>query len=457
MKIKKVLQAKGKVGQWICLLLLALIFQNAGYGQSQEIPTYTLQQAISYALENSSAIRNANINIADADQQIIERRAFGLPRLNAGVDYNHFAIIPKTLVPAQFVDPNAMEGEFEQFQFGTKNNLTAKLEASSMIFDGSYFTGLRAAKVYRQYVQNEFKQKQQEVRNAVMEAYLPALILEESKTTIEKNIQNLNQLLFETKELYKAGFVEQLDVDRLELSIANLSAELSTLEKQKQLAYNVLKFQMNYPVSEPLSTVDNIDALLLPVSDEDLNSAIPYTARPEYGVLQMATRLNELNIELQKNGYLPSIGAFGSYQHSIQGNSLFRNGNYIPSLILGLQLNVPIFDGLEKKAKVARAKLDLDIINNQRRDFERAMDLEIANARNAYLTAKDKLANQEKNLVLAEKIYNTSKIKYKEGVGSSLEIFQAEQSLFQTQQNIIQAKFELLQSKIQLDKALGKQ
>lgn len=434
--------------------ILFILFSTQLFGQ--DTPKFTLEEAINYALEKSSNIKNAQINLADADQQIIERRSFGLPRLNAGVDYQHFIQIPKTLVPAQFVDPMAMEGEFAELQFGTKNNLTAKLEATSMIFDGSYFTGLRAAKAYKEYVQKELLQTKQEVRNAVTEAYLPALILEESQKTIKKNIDNVSKLLAETKALYKEGFVEQLDVDRLELSIANLDAQWSTLERQKNLAYNVLKFQMNYPVLEALQTVDDIDALLLPVSDEDLTGNIPYEARPEYSVLRLAGRLNELNVELQKNGYLPSLGAFGSYQHSIQGDQLFNNSNYIPTLVVGLQLNVPIFDGFEKRAKVERAKLDLEILQNQITDFERGMTLEVANARNAYQDAQEKLVNQQKNLALAERIYNTSQIKYKEGVGSSIEIVQAEQSLFQTQQNIIQAKYEMLQAKIQLDKALGK-
>lgn len=445
---------KKRVKNLLAILGLCLLFTSSSF--AQEVPKYTLEDAIKYALENSNSVKNAHINIADAQQQIYERRAFGLPRLSAGVDLQHFVQVPKTLVPAQFVDPNAPEGEFEELQFGTKNNVTAKLDASAMIFDGSYFTGLKAAKAYKQYVQKELLQKEQDTRNLVTEAYLPALILEETQKTITKNIENISTLLTETKALYKEGFVEQLDVDRLELSIANLKTQRATLERQKNLAYNVLKFQMNFPVMDEIETVDDIDALLLPVSEDDLTGAIAYETRPEYSVLKFAGQLNQLNIDLQKNGYLPSLGAFGSYQHSFQGNKLFKDNNYIPTLVVGLQLNVPIFDGFEKRSKVNRAKLDLDLHNNRIKDFERGMTLEVANARNAYMDGKEKLANQQVNLTLAERIYNTSKIKYKEGVGSSIEIVQAEQSLFTTQQNIIQAKFELLQAKIQLDKALGK-
>ena len=124
--------------------------------------------------------------------------------------------------------------------------------------------------------------------------------------------------------------------------------------------------------------------------------------------------------------------------------------------MVGLSVNVPLYSGGAKKAKLQRAKLDLEKSNNQMRSLERAIWMEVGNARVAYKNAVQRVTDQQKNLDLAQKIYNTTQIKYKEGVGSSLEITQAEQALFQSQQNVIQAKYELLLSKVDLDKALGK-
>jgi len=174
--------------------------------QAQEKTSFTLEEAVHYAMENSLTLKNSFIDITDAEERILENRAFGLPKVNFGVNYQYFLELPVSLVPAEFF--GGMPGEFSELTFGTKNNLAASLEASTMVFDWSYFTGLRAAKAYRNFASQQVLTSKREVRNQVQSAYLPPLILEESKKTLQKNITNLEKLLFETKELYKAGFVE---------------------------------------------------------------------------------------------------------------------------------------------------------------------------------------------------------------------------------------------------------
>jgi len=422
---------------------------------AQEPVQMTLEDAIKYALDHSIEMRLAQINIADAEEQIVERRALGIPQVSAGADYQYFLKVPASVVDISNFDPNVPEGTFEKLEFGLKNNLTLDLTAQALIFDASYLTGLRAAKAYRTYVQKDQERVVYEVKNSIVESYLPALILEESKKTLLKNIDNLDKLLVETKALYKEGFIEQLDVDRLELSLANLQTEVENLDRQKTLIYNVLKFQMGFPIEDAIIAVDDIEALFEPATDEQLTSTINYDRRPEVQVLEMGIQLNQLNVELNKSGYLPSLAAFGSYQQSAQGNNLFDNPVWVPSAVIGLQLNVPIFDGFEKRAKINRAKLDLEEARHQQTQLKRAISLEITNARTSYTSAIQRLDSQRRNRALAERIYNTTKIKYKEGVGSSIEITQAEQSLYETQQNYTQARYDLLVAKRALDKALG--
>ncbi|MEL6635205.1 MAG: TolC family protein [Bacteroidota bacterium] len=423
---------------------------------AQDSETLSLEQAINYAMENNFSIRNAQVNIADAEEQIVERRSFGLPRLDGSVNYNYFVQLPASLIPAQAFDPNAPEGEFTEVAFGTRNDLQLGLSLTTLVFDGSYFVGLRAAKAYRQYVDRELIAKRQEVTNAVRDAYLPALIIQQTRNTLVRNLGTIDKLLTETKALYREGFVEQLDVDRLELSKANLETSINNLDREAQLVYNVLKFQMGYPLDREVVASDEIEQLLVPATAEELTAEVDYGSRPEYQVLGVGEQLSQLNIDLNRAGYLPSLAAFANYRSSVQGDNLFDDPFFIPSFIVGFQLQVPIFDGFEKRAKVNRAKLELTKLQNQRSDLERAIELEVANARTSYSSAQSRVDDERRNLNLAEKIYNTTQIKYREGVGSSLELVQAEQSLFSTQQSHIQAIYELLLAKIALDKALGK-
>ena len=422
-------------------------------GSLQAQDQMTLEQATRYALDNSLTIQNAKINIADADQLIKERKAFGLPQINGKIDYQYYFQVPKILLPESFgLDP---EGNRVEATFSLKNNLNLGVSASSILFDGSYLTGVKAAKLYRQYVEKELVAQQQEINDMVRDAYLPPLLISETIAMLDKNITNLEKLHHETEAMYKEGFVEQLDVDRLLLSLANLKTEKENLARQRETAINYLKFAINYPTDKELIIADNMESLLKEATDEELVKPVQYESRPNYQVAQMGIELNAMNVELYKKGYLPSLVAFASYQYGFQGDKFNDEGFWFPTGIVGATVNIPIFDGFDKRAKMQRARLAMDIAQNQKRELERAINLELQNARTNYLSAQEHVWNQKENVDLAERIYDMTQIKYKEGVGSSLEITQAEQSLFNTQQNYTQAVYNLLAAKAALDKALG--
>ncbi len=452
-------------------------------GAQPQARQMTLEEAIQYALTESIKIKNAQISIADAEQQIIERRAIGIPQLSGGITFTRYLQVPRQPLPEGFnifgLFGRALSEDLRDFlsedtqmevdqafggmnggsgsqgiAFFLPNNFTAAITLDAMAFDGSYFVALKAAREYRKYTVKEFDVRRREVRNAVIESYLPVLLIEENINLLDKNISNLEKLFFETREFYKAGFAEQLDMDRQELSLANLQVERENLLRQKELAVANLKFVIGYPLEEPLSVTDNLEAMLLEATDEALVADIDLLRRPEFELLNQAILMNEFNIKLNKAGYLPTLRAFGNVQQQYQGEDL-QSGFWAPSSFVGLNLNVPIFDGLGKKAKIQRAQLDLETAKNQQKDLERAITLEVKNARTNYFNARRRLNSQQNNLGLAERIYQTAQVKYREGIGSSLEINQAEQSLYATQSNYMQALYDLLLAKAKLEMALG--
>ncbi len=458
------------------LLTLPLLAQ-------QQAVQMSLDDAIDYALENSLTIKDAQIAIADAEEQIVERRSTGLPQVNGSLNFQHYLAVPRQPLPEGFdifglfgqvlavdlydqlseqtqmaVDDsfsgNGGGGGEEGIAFFLRNNFTAGIDVNAMIFDGSFFVALKAARAYRQYTLRDFATTQREVENSVIEAYLPVLLVQENIELLDKNIKNLEQLLFETRELYKAGFAEQLDIDRQELSLSNLRIERENLVRQKEVALTNLKFTIGFPIDQPLVVSDDLDAMAVEAEALLSEKASP-GSRPEVALIDQAIRMNELNIKLNKAGYLPSLNAFGAVQQQYQGND-FETGFWAPAAYVGLNMSVPIFDGLNKKAKIQRARLDLEKAKIQRQDLVRGISLEVANAQTNFRNASSRLSSQEKNLDLAERIYETAQVKYREGVGSSLEVTQAEQSLYTTQSNYMQALYDVLQSKARLEMALGK-
>lgn len=442
--------------QW--LLLLGLLVWQLLPATAQQTTQMSLQEAVQYALNNSTVLKNAQINIADAEAQIIERRAWGLPQLTGNANFQRYLKVPSQPLPDAFL------AFFEQLgipvqreaSFLLKNNFNAGLMLDAMLFDGSYFVGLQAARAYRLYTAQEYTTQQRGVRNAVVDAYLPALIIDKNLEILDKNLTNLEKLLGETKELYKAGFSEQLDIDRLELSAANLRTERENLQRQRDVAIAALKFTINFPQDGVLALSENLNEMAVEATDEELNGAPNLAARPEVTQVDMAISLNEYNVRLNRSGYLPALRLLGAYQQSYQGNNK-DDGFWAPSSYVGLNLSIPIFDGFDKKAKIDRARLDLELAKIQRYDLERSIQLEVNTARTNYTSAKQRFESQKRNVALADRIYQTTQVKYREGVGSSLEVTQAEQSLYDSQRNYMQGLYDLLKARTELSKALGKQ
>ena len=451
-----------------------LAFGTPLFGQGAPEP-YSMKEAIAYAQQKSISIQQANLDLARAKQQVREYTSIGLPQVNGKIEYNYNINLPTQYLPDfitpavvgtlegfQLVPPGTTaglpEGEPQAAQFGVKNSLTMGASVNQLIFDGSYFVGLKAAKGLVEMTQKQTQLSKYDIEYNVKKSYLTVLIAEENKKVLLRNIENLEKLYLETKAYYENGFTELLDVDRLDLSLANLKSEANMVDRQVELAYNVLKFQMNYPLEEPIALTDSLASLMTEPNVEDLTGAINLDNRWELKIMKQNEYLNELNVQRYKMGYAPSLSAFFVHQYQLQRNDLFdtNEGKFTPITIVGASLNVPIFDGFNKDAKIKMAKIDQSKISLQIKQFKLATELQVTNARAIYNNAKQRLDNQSKNLKLAERILNTTKIKYREGIGSSMEISTAEQELYRTQSNYLNALYDVVIAIADLDKALGK-
>ena len=286
------------------------------------------------------------------------------------------------------------------------------------------------------------------------------LIAAKNKDILLDNISSLEKTLRETTAIYDEGFEEKLDVDRLQLSLQNLQTQVENIDQLITLSYNVLKFQMGFPMDGNLALTDNIDLLVGNTLVDDtkfLSMEFDIANRPEYGVIKGGEALNLKNIEATKAANYPSLYAFGTHQQSLQRDNLFdsEQPDWINATIVGLTLNVPIFNGFTTKYKLQQAEVDLQRTQVQLNDFNRAATLEYQNAMIAYTNTKRTVSANQRSLDLAEKIYNTTQIKYREGVGSSLEVTQAENDLYMAQGNYVNSLYDLLVAKTDLERALG--
>ncbi len=456
----------------IPLIALVCLMQTVVFSQSEKM---SLEQAIKYALENTNATKSTLLGIKDADLAITQGKAAALPQISASSNYNFFLLTPKSVLP-DFISPavygvlNAegikdgngkviqarAPGDGTEASFVLKNQFSIGATVSQLLYSSSYKVGLKAIDLSRDLALKQVSTKNAEVRNMVTDAYLPALLFTETATTLDKNIKNLESSLNDARATFKAGFIEQLDVDRLELSLNNLKTDRENLNRQKDIVINYLKMAMGYPIEKNLELTDDINSLMPVPTDTELNGAINFKNRAEYNELEANEKLVALNIDLNRAAYKPTVAGFASFTENINSNNYFSQTVYYqPQSVVGVTASINIWDGYATKSKIERAQLTLKKIQLGKADLERGITLSVINARIAYLNAKRKLDNQQKSLALAERIYDTTQKKYKNGVGSSLEVSNAERELYAAQQNVRQAQSDIISTYKSIQKALG--
>jgi len=321
--------------------------------------TFTLQQAIEYALENNSSMRIAEIESESADAKIMEFKSIGMPKLNAGINYQYYFAIPANpvedfITPTVYqvleeemvagVDPYVGPPDIFEFSFFQRNNLSASIDGSVLLFDGSYLEGLKAARLFKDLTQKSIDVKEEQIRSAVTKAYMNILIVEENRAVLDKNISNIEKSLKDVRAYYDNGFLEQLDVDRLNLSLLDVSTERQKIEQLINSSYDLLKFQMSYPLDGEITITEDLKLLVekLSVENVDLEEPIDYSKRPEFDQILLGRDLNEVNVAQLKKGYLPSVMARANFNELLQRNNLFDNtqSGWIPTDYVSLGINI---------------------------------------------------------------------------------------------------------------------
>ncbi len=470
----------------IYLILLSTLFLP-GLVRAQENPTttqaFTLEQCITYALENSTTMKNASIDEKIAQAKVRETRGIGLPQIDASVSLMHNQKLPRFFtqyVEGQegFIDlstvPGIQNGDVVAFPnfFQLKSSGNAQVSVQQLIFNGSYLVGLQAANAYKDLSVRQSVQTRENTIQNVTKAYYNVLINKDRAQLFDVNIARVESLLNTTRALHENGFAESIDVDRIRVTLNNLKASRDNFYNLQQLGLELLKFQMNYPMDQNIEVSGDIASLNI---DENALAAYSadwdYTVRSDYQVLESSRRLQQLNLKNKYAESLPSLAAFANLGYSTQSPNiagLFKTESDIESTSqygpdkwysfssFGVSLNIPIFSGLQRTYKVQQAKLELEKIENGKSNLKSAIDLEVKQSAIAYQNAITNWKSQKENMELADNVAKVTKIKYEQGVGSNIEVIDAESSLREAQINYYSALYDALVAKVDLDKAYGK-
>ncbi|WP_430428309.1 TolC family protein [Maribacter litoralis] len=434
------------------VILITVLALNLGYSQEQTY-TFTLEEAIQFALENNYTAINANRDIIDAQKQKWETIAGGLPQINGSVGYQNQLKQPVTLLPAELVGGAA--GEFIPVVFSQPQSMTATATLTQQIFDGSYIVGVQATKAFLSYSANNKEKTELDVRQQVVEAYGNVLLAEESVAILEKNKANLEKNLYETSKLYENGLGDEESVDQLQITLSSIENQLQNALRLKDITLQMLNVSMGLDLNAPTQLTENLENLTVSKMDLGiLSTAFNISENVDY---KLAENLNEQRYyewKLARSRALPTLNAFVNYGSSAYSESFdFFSGDqeWFDSSILGFDLNIPIFSSLKRSASTQRAKIALEKAKTQLTEAEQQIRLQLENAKNNYTLAINNYETAKQNLLLSERIENKNQIKYKEGLATSFELRQAQTQLYTTQQEFLQSMVEVINKKTELE------
>jgi len=434
------------------VILITVLSLNLGLSQEQTY-SFTLDEAIQFALENNYAAINANRDIIDAQKQKWETIAGGLPQINGSVGYQNQLKQPVTLLPAELVGGAA--GEFIPVVFSQPQSMTATATLTQQIFDGSYIVGVQATKAFLSYSANNKEKTELDVRKQVVEAYGNVLLAEESVKILEKNKANLKKNLYETTKLYENGLGDEESVDQLQITLSSVENQLQNALRLKEITLQMLNVSLGLDLNAPTQLQEKLEDLTVSKMDLSiLSTAFNISDNVDY---KLAENLNEQRYyewKLSRSRALPTLNAFVNYGSSSYSESFdFFSGDpeWFDSSILGFDLNIPIFSSLKRSASTQRAKIALEKAKTQLTEAEQQIRLQLENAKNDYTLAINNYETAKQNLLLSERIENKNQIKYKEGLATSFELRQAQTQLYTTQQEFLQSMVEVINKKTDLE------
>ncbi len=363
------------------------------------------------------------------------------------------------LLPAEFF--GGPPGTFAEVKFGSQHNLTFEGTASQLIFDGTYFVGLRASKTVKLLNNQQSEKARRTVRNRTSEAYYNALVAKRNHTILSRIQANFEERFREIRAQFEEGMVEEQQKDQVELNVLSLENQTNSARRNASLAKRNLKLVMGMPLKTPITLTDSLEPLLSDIDPEVLaEKEFTPDQHIDHRLSKTQVMLKELEVDRQRMGFYPKVNGFITHRQNAQRdefNFLDQDKKWFPSTLFGVNLSIPIFHSGQRVADLQKAKLSLKKARIRQKETTEQLKLRVDRAKTRYINARESLRNDRKSLELARDIMDKTLVKHREGMATSLNLTQVKEQLLQAQQQYINTVREVLQAHSDLKKALADQ
>jgi len=437
----------------------------AGQALTQPQTSFSLREAQEYALKNNIQVKNAMIDVEIAKKKIWETTAQGLPQVSASLDYTYMPTVPEMKFSTPYLinpaTPTGLNADqiklgYQQIpiELGVKSSATIKASVSQLVFNGSYIVGLQTARIFKNLSEQSLKSTENNIRENVANSYCLILLAETNLKLLGQMKTNLDKTLNDMKSMLQEGFIENTDVDQFQYTVTTVGNTMQAIERQLNVAKRLFNFQLGLPLDQPVLLTDNLETIMNNTSVESLvNADFDLNNNITYQLLKTQEQMMVSGLNLNKSAFLPSIVAF--YTH--QEKTAKADFDFTFPDMIGLSLNVPVFSSGMRLSSVQQARLQLEKTRNSNQMAIEGLKLDFEKTKMQLQSAYDKFLNEKANMELAEKIYNKTLLKYKEGISTSMELTQANNQLLNAQTNYFSALIDMLNAKHKLENLMNKQ
>ena len=433
-------------------IIIFWLFASSLYAQ-ESTTSFTLQEAIAFAIKNNRAVQNAERDVKIAVQTKRETTATGLPQINAKIGYNNWLEQQVSLIPAEFF--GGAPGQFAEVSFGTNQTMNGVVTVKQKLFDGSYLVALQAAKVFLEISKNSKEKTLNEIRKIVAYSYGNILLAEANLEIIDSNIILLEKNVWELSKVYESGLVEEESLQQLQLTLSGLKSNQRYTKRLKSIAYQMFNNSIGVDLETPVVLTNSLEELVVfystitpSESDNEFEEVI------DFKIAVNSVRSDELLLKLEKSKALPTLNAFinGSYSGNSQRFSFTENSQkWFGASLFGVTLDIPVFSSFRRSASTQRARLNLEKSKSNLEETANKIKLEINTARSNYEFAVEDYEIKKTALDLSENIATKNEIKFFEGLTTSFDLSQAQRQLYVAQQDYLQSMLNILLKRVDLE------
>lgn len=412
----------------------------------------TVEDCLKYAMNNQPLVKQLKLDEGIARQNIRIALSDWLPQINSTAGIQHYLKQPVTLFP-DFTNP---AGSKIQIKTGVLYNSSVQFTATQNIFSNDVYIAGRTAGTYRTQASQTTRSAMIDLVVGINKAFYDVLLSYGQLNIINEEIDRLTKSLKDAYALYQNGTSDMIDYKRATISLNNALAEKKGAEESIKSKLSYLKQLIGYPEDKPLTLNSNIESMEKDVLLDTLQNVNVYN-RIEYQLLQTNLKLQKSRINYYRLSFLPSLSAFANY------NIIFQNDEYsqlykqsFPNSTIGLSLSFPIFQGTQRvqnirKSNMEYERLALDTINTRN-----VINTEFVSAMASYKSDLEAYRTTQKNIEIAQEVYNIVKLQYNQGIKTYLEVIVSETDLMSARINNLNALFMLMFSKLDVQRASGK-